>query len=38
VKKRLEALNYTMCKQALLPDNRLADWVLLSANVRRSEK
>ena len=38
VKKRLEGLNYIMCKQALLPDNRLADWVLLSADVSRSEK
>jgi sirohydrochlorin ferrochelatase len=38
VKKRLEGLSYTMCKQALLPDNRLAEWVLISAGVRRADK
>jgi sirohydrochlorin ferrochelatase len=39
VKKRLQGLDYTMCKQALLPDNRLADWVVLSAaDARRTDK
>lgn len=33
VRKRLEGLNYTICRQALLPDERLAQWVLLSANI-----
>lgn len=31
IKKRLEGLEYTMCRQALLPDERLARWVLLAA-------
>lgn len=31
VRKRLEGLNYTICRQALLPDDRLAQWVLQSA-------
>jgi hypothetical protein len=33
IRKRLEGLNYTMCPQALLPDSRLARWVLLSAGM-----
>lgn len=33
VKKRLEGLSYTICRQALLPDDRLARWVLLSAEI-----
>lgn len=33
VKKRLEGLSYTMCRQALLPDDRLSRWVLLSAEI-----
>lgn len=33
IKKRLEGLDYTICKQALLPDERLARWVLLSAEI-----
>jgi sirohydrochlorin ferrochelatase len=31
IRKRLEGLNYTMCDQGLLPDERLAQWVILSA-------
>jgi len=31
IKKRLEGLSYTMSDQALLPDERLAQWVLQSA-------
>ncbi len=31
IKKRLDGLAYTLSKNALLPDARLADWVLLSA-------
>lgn len=38
VKKRLEGLRYTMCRQALLPDNRLIDWVKLSANLQSPQK
>lgn len=34
IKKRLEGLTYTMSPQALLPDERLTDWVLLSAKAR----
>jgi hypothetical protein len=30
IKKRLEGLSYTMSSQALLPDERLARWVILS--------
>jgi hypothetical protein len=30
IKKRLEGLSYTMSAQALLPDERLDRWVLLS--------
>ena len=30
IKKRLEGLNYKMSDRALLPDDRLAQWVLLS--------
>ena len=33
IKQRLQGLNYIMCRQALLPDERLARWVLLSAGV-----
>lgn len=33
IKKRLEGLSFTMCRQALLPDERLARWVLLSAGI-----
>jgi sirohydrochlorin ferrochelatase len=32
IKKRLEGLDYVMSDRALLPDERLARWVLLSAN------
>ncbi|QQS33480.1 MAG: hypothetical protein IPM50_02545 [Acidobacteriota bacterium] len=31
IKRRLDGLTYTMSKRALLPDERLADWVILSA-------
>lgn len=31
IKKRLEGLEYTMGTQALLPDERLVDWVIASA-------
>jgi sirohydrochlorin ferrochelatase len=31
IKKRLEGLSYTICPQGLLPDERLTQWVLLSA-------
>lgn len=34
IKKRLEGLSYSMSKQALLPDERLARWVLLSVERR----
>lgn len=37
IKQRLEGLTYTMCRQALLPDERLARWVLLSARVARKD-
>lgn len=30
IKKRLEGLSYTMSNQALLPDERLAKWIILS--------
>jgi sirohydrochlorin ferrochelatase len=30
IKKRLEGLTYTMSSQGLLPDNRLAEWVLVT--------
>ena len=30
IKKRLEGLSYVMSQQALLPDDRLADWIRLS--------
>jgi hypothetical protein len=33
IRKRLEGLSYTICRQALLPDERLARWVLLSAEI-----
>jgi len=36
IRKRLEGLSYEMSPQALLPDDRLADWVLASA--RESSK
>jgi hypothetical protein len=36
IKKRLEGLSYIMCQQALLPDERLVRWVLLSAGITRS--
>lgn len=32
IKKRLDGLQYTMGKQALLPDARLVDWVILSVD------
>jgi len=32
IKKRLEGLNYIMTNQGLLPDERLAKWILISAN------
>jgi sirohydrochlorin ferrochelatase len=32
IKKRLEGLSYTICPQGLLPDERLSQWVLLTAN------
>ena len=31
IKKRLEGLSYTMSSQGLLPDKRLAEWVLLTS-------
>lgn len=31
IQKRLEGLEYTICRQGLLPDERLAEWVRLSA-------
>jgi sirohydrochlorin ferrochelatase len=34
IKKRLEGLEYTMSKHGLLPDDRLARWVLSSAEKR----
>lgn len=30
IKKRLEGLSYAMCQQALLPDERLASWVMIA--------
>jgi sirohydrochlorin ferrochelatase len=36
VKKRLEGLEYTICRQGLLPDERLAEWVQLAA--RQSQR
>ena len=38
IKKRLEGLSYTMSSQALLPDERLAQWVLQSAKSSNSNK
>lgn len=35
VKKRLEGLPYKMSHQGLLPDNRLAEWVLLSVKTSK---
>lgn len=35
IKKRLEGLQYSLSRQALLPDKLLADWVLLSAKKPR---
>lgn len=32
IKKRLEGLSYTMSPQGLLPDERLAEWVLLAVH------
>ena len=32
--KRLEGLSYRMARQALLPDERLSDWVLMQATER----
>lgn len=32
IKKRLEGLEYTICRQGLLPDERLVEWVLLAAH------
>ena len=31
IRKRLEGLDYTMASQALMPDDRLIEWVLLNA-------
>ena len=31
VRKRLEGLEYTMSEQALMPDDRILQWVLASA-------
>ena len=31
VRKRLEGLEYTMTEQALMPDDRIVQWVLASA-------
>ena len=31
VRKRLEGLDYTMSEQALMPDDRIVQWVLASA-------
>jgi hypothetical protein len=36
IKKRLEGLEYTICRQGLLPDERLAEWTLLAA--RQSQR
>lgn len=40
IKKRLEGLEYAICRQGLLPDERLAEWALLAArqSQRASEK
>lgn len=35
IKKRLEGLEYTICRQGLLPDERLAEWALLAARQPR---
>jgi hypothetical protein len=35
IRKRLEGLDYKICSQALLPDDRLAKWVLLSAKIEQ---
>ncbi len=35
IRRRLEGLSYRMAGQALLPDDRLAEWVLLQAMERR---
>ena len=31
IRKRLEGLDYTMTSQALMPDDRVVEWVLASA-------
>ncbi len=36
IKKRLEGLSYTMSLQGLLPDERLAEWVLLAVKNTRN--
>lgn len=38
IKKRLEGLNYAMSNQALLPDERLARWVLLQLRENANSK
>ena len=38
IKKRLEGLTYTMSKQALLPDERLVQWVRLSVKSLMDKK
>jgi sirohydrochlorin ferrochelatase len=35
IRKRLEGLDYAMAEQALMPDDRIGDWVLQSAGVPR---
>ncbi len=31
IRERLEGLDYRMANQALMPDDRLAEWVLMQA-------
>lgn len=38
IRKRLEGLRYTMADRALLPDERIAQWVLRSVNDRIARK
>ena len=34
IRRRLEGLPYRMARQALLPDERLSEWVLMQATER----
>jgi hypothetical protein len=34
IRKRLEGLQYEMSPRALLPDNRLVQWILMQAGVQ----